>query len=238
MLVYLDQNYASRIAKHLLGQASHARFGELHAALRRAGAVCPPSQFHVLETRYPATERDPARRAYLLPTLQELFAGLSGGQWVRPWREVLDRQAARWPAMDGADFLTRDGNWDDPADLGPAASLATREFSGAYEERVWQATAAVLECLDLPRSSERLPFVQVLAPLLALRSLERYRRPMQSDVADLLMAATVRPYADVLATDRYVRESLARTGWGGKAWGGRDWEVADLTRHLVERGPA
>lgn len=233
VLLYLDQNYASRIAKHQLGQPSHAEFGFLLAALRSAGAICPPSGFHVLETRYPTRERDPDKRAYLLPALQALFAELSGGRWVRPWPEVLARQAERGPTVDRADFLTGGEHWDDPEDVSLTASLAAREFSGPFEERAWQATAAVLDCLNLPRNAERLPFVQVLARLLALRSLERYRQAPQSDLADLLMAATVRPYVDVLATDRYVRESLSRVGWGKGVWGGRSREVADLAHHLT-----
>src|SRR5690606_2719650 len=58
LLLYLDQNYASRVAKILIGQASHEAFGEVHEALvrateRHAGGtgpeVCvPPSPFHVL----------------------------------------------------------------------------------------------------------------------------------------------------------------------------------------------
>lgn len=52
MLVYLDQNHASRMAKHLLGQRGHEAFGRLFQALR-GKALAPPSPFHVLETLYP-----------------------------------------------------------------------------------------------------------------------------------------------------------------------------------------
>ena len=90
MLVYLDQNHASRMAKHLLGQRGHEAFGRLFLALK-GRAIAPPSPFHVLETLFP--QRGPEEKAgYLLPALKEVFAALSGGYWVRPWQEVAARQ--------------------------------------------------------------------------------------------------------------------------------------------------
>jgi len=81
VIVYLDQNYASRMAKHLLGQPGHEAFGRLFLALK-GRALAPPSPFHVLETLYPA--RGPKEKAgYLLPALMEVFLW-PGGDWETP----------------------------------------------------------------------------------------------------------------------------------------------------------
>ncbi len=118
MLVYLDQNHASRMAKHLLGQRGHEAFGRLFQALREK-ALAPPSPFHVLETLYP--QRGPEEKAgYLLPALQEVFAALSGGYWVRPWLEVAVRQER---GLYREDLLFREGSWEIPADLSPFQGL-------------------------------------------------------------------------------------------------------------------
>jgi len=114
VLVYLDQNYASRMAKHLLGQKGHEAFGRLLRAMQ-GKALAPPSPFHVLETLFP--RRDPeAKAGYLLPALKEVFAALSGGYWVRPWQEVALRQER---GLFREDLLFRGEAWDVPADLSP-----------------------------------------------------------------------------------------------------------------------
>lgn len=69
MLLYLDQNYASRIAKFLLGQTSHDHFGTLLKALEGRDVLIPPSPFHVLELR----------GGYLLPVFKTFYARFSEG---------------------------------------------------------------------------------------------------------------------------------------------------------------
>lgn len=239
LLVYLDQNYASRVAKYRLGQRSHDHFGTLLRALERARPCVPPSPFHVLETR----------GGYLLPTLQELFASFADGLWVRPWQEVVERQARR-AAVDAApardELLGERGDWGTAARLEPLDDLLAVRLEGGFFDRCRDARSALADRLALARDdAPRLPFVRLLARLLAFRSLDVGRGAQPSDLTDLIMAATVGPYVDVLATDRYLRETLQRTGYDRWAFSGRRSEVvrfAELldagTLCLAPPGPA
>lgn len=232
MLVYLDQNYASRVAKYLLGQPSHEPFGilyrALHAARERPPRLrprIPPSPFHVLETR----------GGYLLPVLQGLFAEFSDGRWVRPWQEVVGRQAARGH-LDRRDLLSAGGDWQAPASLEPLEELLDEPLSGGFFDRC-QALREVLRArLGLTHEQAlTLPFARLLVRLVAFRSLDEDRDPRPSDLTDLLMAATVGPYVDVLATDRYLRETLQRIGFRTPVFSGRRAEVLRLAE-LFESG--
>ena len=218
LLVYLDQNYASRVAKHLLGLPHNEAFGEFWAVLREGAGrglwIAPPSPFHVLELH----------GGYLLPTFRRLFAEVGGGYWVRPWQEVVWRQAERG-GVHRSDFLTRRGSWDRPADLDPLWDLLDLELSDSFLERVRQAADFVVRRLGLGSGGGRLPFVRVLSRLLAFRAAERERRERLADLVDLVMAATVVPYVDALGTDRYLREALARIGCGRAVFSGRNAEV-------------
>lgn len=225
MLLYLDQNYASRVAKFLLGQKSHDHFGALLGVLRGRNILVPPSPFHVLELR----------GGYLLPVFKTFYAEFSGGYWVRPWQEVLGRQR-RLGALEQGDLLTRAGDWEQAADLRPLEGVLSFELTGVFLERSWQARDQLGELLGLGYAST--PFVRLLARLLALRSqeAERYARP--SDLLDLVMAATVGPYVDALATDRYLCELMQRVGYRGRVYSGRVHEVRQLAADLKERPKA
>ena len=230
MIVYLDQNYASRIAKHLLGLPHHAHYGVAWAALQAADVLAPPSPFHVLELH----------GGYLAPVFERIFALLGDGFWVRPWQEVLHRQYRR-EGLWLEDCLGREGGWDRPADLAPLWGLLDLELEGSFVARTAQVAEAVTRWVGLKGPRARaLPFVQVLARLVALRSLEATRRPRLSDLVDLVMAATLRPYVSVLATDRYLKEALTRLGYGQGVYSGRRREVlrlaADLARGAWEGG--
>ncbi|MFO7546583.1 MAG: hypothetical protein R6W77_13910 [Trueperaceae bacterium] len=237
VLLYLDQNYASRVAKFLIGQASHDAFGEVHGALERAtqrhanGAgpmVCaPPSSFHVLETR----------GGYLLPTMKTFFAAFSWGLWLRPWQEVVRRQAARGGWLERDDLLSNEGSWELAANLGEMAGIEHEAPSGGFFERTLRYREEIALRLGMPPNTARvLPFVRLLARMLAFRGLDRVRvqgrDPQVSDLADLVMAATVGPYVDALATDRYVREVLQRVGFDKPAYSGRRLDVLRLARDL------
>ncbi|MDZ7706279.1 MAG: hypothetical protein U5J97_00035 [Trueperaceae bacterium] len=225
MLVYLDQNHASRIAKHLLGQTSHEAFGELHRALLDAGPLVPPSPFHVLETR----------GGYLLPTLQVLFGQLSRGTWVRPWQQVVRRQALRG-GLDRTDLLTSSGDWSRPATLDPLRSLLDVPLVGTDLARRRTVHAWAAQWLNVPvRDARGLPFFDLLARLVAFRSVDEERADRPSDLTDLVMAATVAPYVDALATDRYVSEILGRVGHDGPVFSGRRPDVLRFARWLRER---
>jgi hypothetical protein len=221
VLLYLDQNYASRVAKFLLGQRSHDHFGTLFKVLKGRDVLIPPSPFHVLELR----------SGYLLPMFKTFYAEFSGGYWVRHWQDVLARQTQRHE-INLDDFLTCEGSWDSPADVRPLEGIFEFKLTGGFLERSWQAKD--LLCKQLGLTSPSLPFVQLLARLLAFRSqeAERYTRP--SDLTDLVMAATVGPYVNVLATDRYLREIIERVGYGRRVYSGRRHEVQQLTADLAE----
>jgi len=229
MLLYLDQNYASRVAKYLMGQPSHAHFGELYRALHgaregppRTRPLIPPSPFHVLETR----------GGYLLPVLQGLFAEFGDGRWVRPWQEVVARQARRLEQggrPDRRELLARHGDWQRAADLGPLADVLEVPLEGGFFDRCLELREALAARIGVRRESAMtLPFARLLVRLLAFRSLDADRGPRPSDLADLVMAATVGPYVDVLATDRYLRETLQRTGYRAPVFSGRRHEVLAL----------
>ena len=233
MLLYLDQNYASRVAKYLLGQPGHEHFGELYRALHdartrptRARPVIPPSPFHVLETR----------GGYLLPVLQGLFAEFGEGRWVRPWQEVAARQARRLQAegrLDRRDLLARTGDWQRAADLGALADLLGVPLSGGFFDRCLALREALAGRIGVSHEiAMTLPFARLLVRSLAFRSLDQDRDPRPSDLADLVMAATVGPYVDALATDRYLRETLQRTGYGAPVFSGRRHEVLDLAARV------
>lgn len=218
LLVYLDQNYASRVAKHLLGlphnEVFGAFWGELRVGVARGLWIAPPSPFHVLELH----------GGYLLPTFRRLFTEVSGGLWVRPWQEVVRLQAGRG-GIALEDLLTRKGSWDRPADLDPLWDLLDLELEGSFYARVEQGARFVSKRLGLGEGALRLPFVSLLARLLAFRSLEATRRERLADLVDLLMAATVAPYAHALGTDRYQREALQRVGYRRPVFSGRAAEV-------------
>ncbi|GAA6733853.1 hypothetical protein YIM1640_08550 [Thermus oshimai] len=218
MLLYLDQNYASRMAKHLLGQKGHEAFGRLFRALK-GKALAPPSPFHVLETLHPV--RGPEEKAgYLLPALQEVFAALSGGYWVRPWEEIAWRQAR---GLYREDFLWRGGSWEAPADLSPFQGLL--EGLPPLPERALEAW--VREEIGRRTGLKEVPFVRLLARLVARSRKDPTRRPRPSDLLDFVMAATVHPYVDLLLTDRYLKNLLQE-----RAVGGRKKEVEALARSL------
>ncbi|MEJ2667203.1 MAG: hypothetical protein P8Z81_08925 [Deinococcales bacterium] len=234
MLVYLDQNYASRVAKYLLGQSGHEHFGELYRALHgarerapRSRPRIPPSPFHVLETR----------GGYLLPVLQGLFAEFSDGRWVRPWQEVLARQTRRARAgsgLDRRDLLARGGDWQRPADLGELEALLAVPLAGGFFDRCQVLRDALAARIAVSHEAAlTLPFARLLVRLLAFRSLDAEREPRPSDLADLVMAATVGPYVDVLATDRYLRETLQRIGYGAPVYSGRRHEVLRLAAQVA-----
>lgn len=233
MLVYFDQNYASRVAKYLLGQPSHEHFGQLYRALRAARALpaelrprIPPSPFHVLETR----------GGYLLPVLQELFAEFADGRWVRPWQEVVARQARRLErgaGLDRRDLLQRGGDWQRAAELSPLHDLLDAPLEGGFFDRCQRLREDLAARLGVDHEKAlTLPFARLLVRLVAFRSLDRDRDPRPSDLTDLLMAATVGPYVDALATDRYLRETLQRVGFGAPVFSGRRREVLELTGRL------
>ncbi|TBH21448.1 hypothetical protein [Thermus thermamylovorans] len=226
MLVYLDQNYASRMAKHLLGQGGHEAFGRLYRALK-GRALAPPSPFHVLETLHPV--RGPEERVgYLLPALQEVFAALSGGLWVRPWQEVAWRQAR---GLFREDLLWTGGSWEVPADLSPFLGLPEALRGLPYRE----ALEAALKEVKGRTGLGEVPFVRLLARLLALMATDPHRKPRPSDLLDAVMAATLYPYADLLLTDRYLRNLLPE-----RSVGGRQKEVealVDRLSHGVDSSP-
>jgi hypothetical protein len=243
MLVYLDQNYASRVAKYLLGQKGHEPFGELYRALHAARARpprgrprIPPSPFHVLETR----------GGYLLPVLKDLYAEFSDGLWVRPWQEVAARQVRRLEAcadgrgsgdrLDRRDLLYARADWETPADLRPLHDLLEEPLSGGFFDRCRRLREALAARLGItPAQARAAPFARLLVRMVAFRSLDSDRGPRPSDLTDLVMAATVGPYVDALATDRYLRETLQRVGYRTPVFSGRHHEVLRLAA-LVESG--
>ncbi|WP_457638466.1 hypothetical protein [Oceanithermus sp.] len=223
MLVYLDQNYASRIAKHLLALPGQEAFGEVWEAILALGgrAIVPPSPFHVLELH----------GGYLLPTFRRMFARVSGGWWVRPWQDVVRRQVERG-GIERDDLLWRRGSWEAPADLAPLWGLLDLELEGDFYQRAASVRGWARARLGLGRAAEAAPFFQLLGRLVAFRSLERTREERASDLVDAVMAATVAPYVDALATDRYLREALVRLGSGVRAWSGREMEVRGFAAWL------
>ena len=219
MLVYLDQNYASRMAKHLLGQGGHELFGRLFLALK-GKALAPPSPFHVLETLHPI--RGPGDKAgYLLPALKSVFAELSQGFWVRPWLEVAFRQAR---GIHRSDLLWKGGSWEEAADLSPLLGIE-EGLEGPLLEREETVKKRLRERTGL----KEVPFVRLFAHLLAKDSLNLARRKRPSDLLDFTMAATLLPYVDLLLTDRYLRGLL-----GEKTVGGRRKEVQALLDSLAK----
>jgi hypothetical protein len=227
VLVYLDQNHASRVAKFLLGQRAHAAFGELHRALRETKPLIPPSPFHVLETR----------GGYLLPTLQELFAEFSDGYWVRPYQEVVARQVRRG-RLDRGDLLHRGGSWSTPATREPLEDLLDLPLEGTLLDRRSAVREALADAFAVAPPQARLPFFDLLARLVAFRSLDDERLERLSDLTDLVMAATVAPYVDALATDRYLAEMLRRVGFDRPLFSGRRPDVlrfADWLQRSSER---
>lgn len=228
LLLYLDQNYASRIAKHLLGQVGHQPFDQLYERLLALDTlICPVSPFHILELR----------GGYLCPPFQSFFPTLQRGYWVRPWQEILQRQRIS-RVVQREDFLTTEGSWDQAADLQPLAWIDDYPLEGHLNKRIRQARTALCERLDLPPEDGTLPFLDILARIMAFRSLNHERDPRSSDLADMLIAATTTPYVDILATDRFVRETLDRTGCGQHVYSGRYPDVYRLLRDLDRRFPS
>lgn len=226
-LIYLDQNYASRIAKFRIGQPSHAAFGEVQRALWEVRPQVPPSPFHVLETR----------GGYLLPTLKQLFGEHSGGAWVRPWQQVVRRQAQRGFA-EVADLLSDVGNWETPATLDPLEDLLELDLGGGFLERRLVVRAHAAERFGLaPGRVRDLPFFDLLGRMVAFRSRDEERADQPSDLTDLVMAATIAPYVDVLATDRYVAEMLARVKHLGPVFSGRRPDALRFAAWLRSTAP-
>jgi len=227
VLVHLDQNYASRIAKHLLGQASHAHFGPVLESLRSLGACVPASPFHVLETR----------GGYLLPTLRTLFEELSGGWWTRAWQEVLRRQVARG-AVDVADLLTRSGDWGTPATLAPVEDLLELAPTGSGVRHRQRLRTVLADRLSVPvEDAATSPSIDLLTRLVVFRASDAERADRPSDLTDLVMAATVAPYVDALATDRYLAEMLRRVGHADPVFSGRRPDVLRFAAWLQGRAP-
>ena len=169
--------------------------------------------------------------------MKTFFAVFSCGLWVRPWHEVVQRQAARGGLLEREDLLTRQGGWEHAADLGAMAGIEHEAPSGGFFERTTRYREEIARRLGLPPDLARvLPFVRLMARMLAFRGLDRVRvqgrDPYDSDLADLVMAATVGPYVDALATDRYVREVLQRVGFAKPAYSGRRQDVLRLARDL------
>ena len=223
MLVYLDQNYASRIAKHLLALPGQEEFGAVWEALLALGdrVVAPPSPFHALELH----------GGYLLPTFRRMFARVNQGYWVRPWRDVVGRQARRG-GIEREDLLWRRSSWEEPADLDPLWGLLDLELEGDFYARAVAARSWARRRLSLDRAAEVLPFLRFLGRLTAFHSLQEERERRPSDLVDVVMASTVAPYVGALATDRYLREALARLAPEVRAWSGRKREVAALADWL------
>ncbi|KGQ21863.1 hypothetical protein [Thermus filiformis] len=245
MLVYLDQNYASRMAKHLLGQKGHVAsrsehlgaFGRLFLALR-GSALAPPSPFYHPSLACaklgapvkpfpgllggPHPRQGPEEKAgYLLPALKRVFGELSQGYWVRPWLEVAFRQTR---GVYREDLLWRKGSWEEAADLSPLQGLE-EGLEGPLAEREERVKQRLMERTGL----KEVPFVRLFARLLAQDSLNAARKKRPSDLLDFAMAATLYPYVDLLLTDRYLRALL-----GPRAVGGRKKEVEALLAHLAQ----
>ncbi|MCB9637313.1 MAG: hypothetical protein H6728_10755 [Myxococcales bacterium] len=231
MLIYLDQNYASRIAKHLLGQQGHQPFDVLYERLLSYEVLCPASTFHVLELR----------GGYLCPPFQEFFPKLQRGLWVRPWQDILALQVQHSSAR-REDFLTSEGSWEHCADLDELAWIEHFALEGHLNKRVKQARNAICEDRKIDPNGPKLPFVETMARLMAFRSMNNQRDPRGSDFADMVIAATTQPYVDILATDRFVREALDRTGLGKGVYSGRYPDVyrllQDLQDHFAPPAPA
>lgn len=222
MLLYLDQNYASRIGKYLLQQPDHEEFGRLYDVLLEQDIIVPPSPFHALELR----------GGYLLPVFQEFFPKISKGYWVRPWQDILELQKSTLE-IKPLDLLTRTGSWEEIADLSLLSEIVTLTFSGSLKKRISDAASALLAMLQLPTPEAlRYPFIDTLSRLLAFRSLNEERHPHDSDLADLVIAATIRPYAPLLATDRFISEGLKRLGIGGGSFSARRHDVLRLIAML------
>jgi hypothetical protein len=225
MLLYLDQNYTSRIAKNMLGQPNHEYFDTLFEVLQQGDCVVPPSHFHILELR----------GGYLTPPFKDIFSRLSHGKWVRPWQDILANQRVH-QSIKTEDFLcdAEPHFWDQPASLSPLEDIVTLPLEGSITNRVKQSLSATSSRLGIPtEEAEALPFFQTLSALLGFRSLNTERRPHDSDLADLLIAATVLPYVDVFATDRFVREALDRMGLGEGVYSARKPDVEKLTTSLI-----
>lgn len=224
-LVYLDQNYASRIAKHLMEMEGHAHFGRVFDVMRHRELIAPPSPFHVLELR----------GGYLQPMFEEFFAQISHGAWVRPWQELLSLQVEH-RRVAREDFLTDSWDWTQPATSEPLDTIVHLPLEGSFAQRTEHAQDLLLDLLSAwvaPCEDGFVPaFVEVLAELLAFRSLNEVRQPQDSDLIDLLMAASVRPYVSILATDRFMREGLEQIGRGEGVFSGRRHEVNALEHTL------
>lgn len=227
-LLYLDQNYASRIAKYLLHQPDQEPFDRLYHRLLTLDIVVPPSPFHVFELR----------GGYLTPPFHFFFEDLRKGFFVRPWEDILQAQIDRLTADPSAcavvreDFLIPRSSWEGvrPAALEPFSFLLSLHLDGPFPSRLRQAGYALAMAFSIRLSDPMLlPFVRVLSHLLTWRSLNPERSPSSSDLADLVIAATVLPYVDIFATDRFVREAIVRKNLHPATFSGR---VSDALRLL------
>jgi hypothetical protein len=147
--------------------------------------------------------------------------------------EVVSLQVER-DGIDLEDLLTRKGSWESAADLEPLEGILELELEGSFLERAWLAREQITKRLSFSGvRTHTLPFFWLMSRFLAFRSMDAERYPRASDLPDLVMAATVAPYVDLLATDRYMRELMERIGFGGRVFSGRNHEVIGLAR-LVE----
>ncbi|MBU50900.1 MAG: hypothetical protein CL920_19630 [Deltaproteobacteria bacterium] len=221
-LMYLDQNYASRISKFLIGDDGHAHFGLLHDVLTQSDICIPPSPFHVLELL----------DGYLKPSFQQLYGHFSRGYWVRHWQDVVKRQAIH-QRVDIEDFLTTEGDWESAAETAPLTDIVTLAWNGSFVERKHAITTMLQQRLQPLIGEVETPFVRILSGLLTFRSLNEERQARDSDLIDLLMAATVRPYVQWLCTDRFMREGLEKIGEGEGVFSGRRQEVHVLIQRFA-----
>lgn len=225
IIAYLDQNYVSRIAKFLMGQSGHEVFGELYTALQGSAYIFPASPFHVLELQ----------GGYLLPGFQEIFGQLSKGYWVYHWQEVLAHQLQH-ERLSPEDLIYQKEDpslWEQEADLSPLEDMVDLPLEGSLNARTRQAQGWLRGKLDIT-AQQTPPFLDTLSRCLAFRSLNTERQPHDSDLADLVITATVHPYVTLFGTDRFVREALDRMGMGEGVYSGRTPDLRKLIARLGE----
>lgn len=223
-ILYLDQNFVSRIVKFRLGQKRHEDFGELYEVIKRSDLIVPFGPFHVKEVD----------GSYLLKSFQSLFEDLSLGYWHRSWRELLQQQIDEKECC-AENFLTQEGSWEQLADIQIFKDATSWELVGSLKQRMENAKQQLLGCLQVEFSGDGLgdtAFIEVLSKLLAFRTLNPARQALPSDLLDMVMAATVRPYVEFIATDRFVCEALDRLKLGEGVFSGRKTDVKRLSATL------
>ena len=146
-VLYLDQNYISRIAKYTLEQPNHEDFGQLYLCLQRSRWFTPASPFHALETA----------GSYLLPTVQTLLEELSKGYWFRSWQDILLQQRTT-QSLNLPDILTTEGSWDTPVDVEPFVPLLSIPLEGHLNRRIRKMSEEVRLCLGMLDAEPLPPF--------------------------------------------------------------------------------